>query len=102
MAGEPNPFDDPDVSGYLDEQIERIDKLERALRGIIAHWNEFGQMMVCGSNKDDYGFDERIEAASKLVAVPKRQMKCANCGLPIGMHPVSEALQCPEFRAETR
>lgn len=39
--------------------------LHSALSGIVSHWYEFGEMMV--NNQDDYGFDERIDAAAKLV-----------------------------------
>jgi len=42
----------------------RIADLEAALRGIIHHWNEFGEMMGV---KDDYGFSERLDAAEKLI-----------------------------------
>lgn len=42
----------------------RIAELEAALRGIVRHWNEFGDMM--GVN-DDYGFSERLDAAEKLT-----------------------------------
>ena len=41
------------------------DQLRRTLEGIIDHWREFGEMMI--NNQDDYSFDERIEAAAKLV-----------------------------------
>lgn len=34
MSGEPNPVHDPDVSGYLDEKNERIEKLEGSLRAL--------------------------------------------------------------------
>ncbi len=39
-------------------------QMRDALRGIINHWNEFGEMMGV---KDDYGFSERLDAAEKLV-----------------------------------
>jgi hypothetical protein len=44
---------------------DRIELLENALRGIIDHWWEFGEMMM--TNADTYGFDETIDAAAKLV-----------------------------------
>jgi hypothetical protein len=34
MAGEPNPFLDPDVSDYLDEKCARINELEAAIKAI--------------------------------------------------------------------
>jgi hypothetical protein len=36
MAGEPNPFEDPDVSQYCDEQVERINALEVVLRAALS------------------------------------------------------------------
>jgi hypothetical protein len=36
MAGEPNPFQDPDVSQYCDEQVERINALEVVLRAALS------------------------------------------------------------------
>lgn len=48
---------------------DRVDKLETALAGVIAHWREFGAMIVYNNatNRDDYGLDERIEFAAKLI-----------------------------------
>ena len=43
----------------------RIDTLERALAGIVNHWREFGEMMI--NNQDDYGLDERMDAAATLI-----------------------------------
>lgn len=47
----------------------RIAELENALRGVVRHWREFGGMMIYNNavNRDDYGMDERIEAAAKLI-----------------------------------
>lgn len=36
MGGEPNPFHDPDVSGYLDEKNERIEDLEICIRAALS------------------------------------------------------------------
>lgn len=36
MAGEPNPFEESDVSQYLDEQAERINDLEVVLRAALS------------------------------------------------------------------
>lgn len=36
MGGEPNPFHDPEVSGYLDEKNARIEELEIALRAALS------------------------------------------------------------------
>lgn len=47
------------------DYADRIAELEAALGGIIDHWNEFGPMMI--ENKTDYGLDERIAAAEKLI-----------------------------------
>lgn len=85
------------VLNKYERAIVTVDKYERALRGIISHWNEFGGQITFGDNRDDYGFDERIDAAARLVVVRQVQPRCANCGLPIGMHPVSAELQCAEF-----
>lgn len=41
------------------------ERLQTALAGIIMHWREFGEMMC--KDQADYGMDERIEAAAKLV-----------------------------------
>lgn len=43
----------------------RIAELEMALAGVISHWREFGEMMC--KDQTDYGLDERIEAAAKLI-----------------------------------
>lgn len=47
----------------------RVLDLERALAGVVNHWNEFGDMIVLNNavNKDDYGMSERIDAVSKLI-----------------------------------
>ena len=45
----------------------RADRIETALRGIIDHWRKFGDTMVFGDNRDDYGLDERIDEAAKLL-----------------------------------
>lgn len=49
--------------------VERIAALEAALRGVVGHWREFGGMMIYNNaaNRDDYGMDDRIEAAAKLI-----------------------------------
>lgn len=44
----------------------RIAVLEAALRSIIGHWWEFGEMML--THQTDYGLSERMDAAAKLVA----------------------------------
>jgi hypothetical protein len=49
----------------IDELVAERERLRIALDGIIDHWWEFGDMMI--ENKDDYGFSERIDLASKLV-----------------------------------
>jgi hypothetical protein len=36
MAGEPNPFHDPDVAQYCDEKAERINDLEVVLRTALS------------------------------------------------------------------
>lgn len=36
MGGEPNPFHDPEVSGYLDAKHKRIEELEIALRAALS------------------------------------------------------------------
>lgn len=36
MGGEPNPFHDPDVSGYLDQKSERIEQLEVVIRAALS------------------------------------------------------------------
>ncbi len=43
---------------------ERIEELEKMLRGIVQHWDEFGGMMGV---KDDYGLGERLDAAGRLI-----------------------------------
>lgn len=48
------------------EAAARIEALEAALSGIVNHWNEFGEMMQC---KYDYGFGERLDAATRLLAM---------------------------------
>jgi hypothetical protein len=48
----------------LEASMRHAAKIEDALRGIIHHWNEFGEMMGV---KDDYGFSERLDAAEKLI-----------------------------------
>ena len=47
----------------------RSEKLETALRGVVNHWREFGETIIFNNavNRDDYGFDERIEGAAKLI-----------------------------------
>jgi hypothetical protein len=40
-------------------------ELYRALSGIVEHWYEFGDMMI--SNQTDYGLEERIASAAKLL-----------------------------------
>lgn len=47
----------------------RTEKLETALRGVVNHWREFGEMIVLNNavNRDDYGFDERVEDAARLI-----------------------------------
>ena len=47
----------------------RAERIEVALRGIVDHWREFGEMIVLNNavNRDDYGFDERINAAARLL-----------------------------------
>ena len=52
------------VIAGLEASMRHAQKIEDALRGIIRHWNEFGDMMGV---KDDYGFSERLDAAEKLV-----------------------------------
>jgi hypothetical protein len=51
------------------DQAQRIEQLETALAGLISHWREFGEMIVFNNavNRDDYGFDERMEHAARLV-----------------------------------
>ena len=46
-------------------RLQRAERLEAMLIGIVDHWWEFGDMMI--ENKDDYGFSERIDLAAKLV-----------------------------------
>ena len=47
----------------------RVEKLETALRGVVGHWREFGEMIVYNNavNRDDYGMDERIAGAAKVL-----------------------------------
>lgn len=40
MAGEPNPFHEPDVSQYLDKQEARINDLEVVLRAALSFVQE--------------------------------------------------------------
>ena len=65
----------PDIRALLNEAATVIEGRDRtlhgnalhtALSGIVSHWYEFGEMMV--NNQTDYGFDERIDAADKLLA----------------------------------
>lgn len=46
-----------------------LKRVRNALVGIIDHWREFGSMIVLNNatNRDDYGMDERVEAAAKLI-----------------------------------
>lgn len=44
---------------------DRVALLEDALGHVIDHWWEFGEMMM--ANAYTYGFDEKIDAAAKLV-----------------------------------
>lgn len=46
-----------------------LSPLEMALRGIVNHWREFGDMIVFGDNRDDYGLGERMDAAAKLLGM---------------------------------
>ena len=46
------------------DAADRIEALEAALRGIVNHWDEFGEMMGV---RDDYGLIERMDAARKLI-----------------------------------
>jgi hypothetical protein len=50
-------------------RLQRAERLEAVLTGIVDHWWEFGDMIVFNNveNKDDYGFSERIDIAAKLV-----------------------------------
>ena len=68
------PDTSPEIRALLNEAATVIEGRDRTLRGntlhaalsgIVDHWWEFGEMMV--NNHDDYGFDERIDAAAKLV-----------------------------------
>lgn len=47
----------------------RVLSLEQTLARLVNHWREFGGMIVTNNavNRDDYGFDEQIEAAAKIV-----------------------------------
>ena len=57
------------AAAELKRMDARTEKLETALRGVIEHWREFGEMIVYNNatNRDDYGFDERVEDAAKLI-----------------------------------
>ena len=47
----------------------RVLSLEQTLARLVSHWREFGGMIVTNNavNRDDYGFDEQIEAAAKII-----------------------------------
>ena len=65
LMSDTGPSYEANIQSAIDEQVIRIERLETALAGIIGHWREFGEMMV--KDQDDYGLDEWIEAAAKLV-----------------------------------
>ena len=48
----------------LEASMRHAVKIEAELRGIIRHWDEFGEMMGV---RDDYGLSERMDAARKLI-----------------------------------
>lgn len=48
-----------------EKAADEIEILRRALAGIVSHWDEFSNLMV--AKKDDYGLDERINAARKIL-----------------------------------
>jgi hypothetical protein len=53
----------PQTLGH--EKDVRIAELESALRDVVRHWNDFGDVIVFNNaaNRDDYGFGEVVEAA---------------------------------------
>lgn len=69
LMSDTGPSYEANIQAAIDEQMVRIERLETALAGIISHWREFGPMMVFNNavNRDDYGLDERMDAAAKLV-----------------------------------
>jgi len=64
MAGEPNPFHDPEVSGYLDEKERRIVYLESQLRR-IAHGNWSNPLI------DSAGANTYAQIASEMRNIAK-------------------------------
>ena len=68
------PDTPPGIRALLNEAATVIEGRDRslqanalhtALSGIVSHWHEFGEMMI--NNQTDYGMDERIDAADKLL-----------------------------------
>ena len=55
----------------LEDARRRIKELEATLRRVVNHWREFGEMIVLdnATNRDDYGFDERVEDAAKIIGM---------------------------------
>lgn len=61
MAGEPNPFEDPDVAGYLDEKADRIAELEAALK-----------LIASGMKGDRFLADWELSDIANKALTPKR------------------------------
>lgn len=62
----------------VDGLVVERERLQTALAGVVMHWREFGQMMC--REQTDYGMDERIEHAARLV--PYRVATKVRQGLP--------------------
>lgn len=55
----------------IEDVVATLNKYQRALSSLVKHWDEFGDLIVMNNavNRDDYGMDERMYAAAKLVGM---------------------------------